>query len=96
MELSTKIKVGNEEFCEIEVFCETAKTMSKAVYAAEGDLELLPLARVVARTKIKGLDGKLWNLKTVGRLSADDYVILLNAVAEFDENFTPEPVLILQ
>ena len=72
MELIRKIKVGDKEFGEIEVFPETAKTMSKAVFAAEGDLELLPLARVVARTGIKGLEARDWNLINAGNLSADD------------------------
>jgi hypothetical protein len=50
----------------------------------------------VARTKIKGLPAEDWNLKTAGRLSGDDYVILLSAVGEFDKNFTPEPLLVLR
>ena len=96
MELVRKIKVGENEFSEIEVFPETAKTMSRAVFAAEGDLEILPLARVVARTGIKGLEARDWNLINAGNLSADDYIVLLNAVSEFDENFTPPPHLVLR
>lgn len=96
MKLETKIKVGNEEFDEIEVFPETAKTMAIAVSKSGGDLDLLPLERIIARTKIKGLDGKYWNSKIASRLSANDYLQLLNAGAEFDKNFTKEPILILQ
>jgi len=95
-ELITKIKVGEEEFSEIEVFPETAKTMALAVNRCGGDLDLLPLEKVIARTKIKGLDGKYWNSKIMSQLSGDDYLMLLNAVGEFDENFTREPILILR
>jgi len=72
---------------EIKVLPETMATEFEALSACGGDDAKLGLAKFAARTL---LDGKKWDLSQAQKLKPSDAYTLINAVAEFDENFTAE------
>jgi hypothetical protein len=70
---------------EITVLPETMATEFEALSVCGGDDSKLALAKFAARTL---LDGKKWDLAQAQNLKSNDAYTLINAVAEFDENFT--------
>lgn len=71
----------------ITVLPETMASEFEALSACGGDDSKLALAKYAARTL---LDGKKWDLAQAQNLKSADAYALINAVAEFDANFTAE------
>jgi len=79
---------------EFEVLPANAGTAVRAVSESDGDKAKLEANLMFRRIKIKGLPENAWRLSVWEQMSVDDYMIMQNAISEFDKNFTFAPPLV--
>jgi len=91
VEKDGKPEVEKSVLKEFEVLPATAMTALKAVNGTDGDSVKIDANLMVQRIKIKDLPDNAWNVGVLSQMSMHDYVVMQNAINEFDKNFTFAP-----